>query len=370
MNNKICCIFNLAPHYRAPIYKLMDKELPADFFFGDKVNTPIKLMNVTDLRGYKKTVKNIRLFNTAFIWQAGTWKLVFRPYEYFIVTGSPYILSNFVIALLARLLNKKVLAWSHGMKEYAGIKKRLREKLYFKLCSHVLLYGEYSKDYMMAQGFKESKLIPIYNSLDHDTQLKVRNSLQPSPIYQEHFSNNDPTLIYIGRLQHWKKLDLLVEAHLRLTQQGQACNLVFIGKDVDGTQLEDLVRINGLSKKVWFYGPSYDEEEIGKLIFNADLCISPGPVGLTALHALTYGTPVITNNDFSRQMPEFEVIKRNVTGDYFSDGDVIDLTNTIGNWLKNNSGRREQIRKDAYRIIDGKYNPNYQLSVLKDIIEA
>ncbi len=50
---KTCCIFNLAAHYRAPIYKLIDKELNCDFFIGDNVKSPMKKMNYPELSGFK-----------------------------------------------------------------------------------------------------------------------------------------------------------------------------------------------------------------------------------------------------------------------------------------------------------------------------
>ena len=80
--NKICCVFNLAPHYRSAIYKLMDSELNCDFYFGDQVGTPIKLMNVDELSGYKKTVKNIFILNKKYKWQKGVAHLIFKRYKF------------------------------------------------------------------------------------------------------------------------------------------------------------------------------------------------------------------------------------------------------------------------------------------------
>ena len=55
-----------------------------------------------------------------------------------------------------------------------------------------------------------------------------------------------------------------------------------------------------LQDQIWFYGACYDESKLGELIFNADLCVSPGNVGLTAVHSMGYGTPVITHNNFAQ----------------------------------------------------------------------
>jgi len=51
--NRICGIFNLAAHYRDPIYKQIDKELDCDFFIGDNVKSPMKKMNYPELSGFK-----------------------------------------------------------------------------------------------------------------------------------------------------------------------------------------------------------------------------------------------------------------------------------------------------------------------------
>lgn len=42
-----------------------------------------------------------------------------------------------------------------------------------------------------------------------------------------------------------------------------------------------------VDKNVWFYGSCYDEQTNAELIYNADMCVAPGNVGLTAIHAMT-----------------------------------------------------------------------------------
>ncbi|MEO9513936.1 MAG: glycosyltransferase [Flavobacteriaceae bacterium] len=365
---KICCIFNLAPHYREPIYTLMDEKLNCDFYFGDKVKTKIKPLNVNNLKGYKNTVKNKFLFNTGWIWQKGVSSLVFKPYDFYIITGDPYIISNYVILLLSHLLNKKVFVWSHGMKANANTKRKLLEFLFFKLSHKVLIYGEYSQSIMLKRGFKKDKLIPIYNSLNYDQQKRIRENLGSSTIYKDHFKNGKPVLAYIGRIQHSKKLDLLLRATKDLLNKGTPCNLVFIGKDVEEVGLEKLAMDLDIQENVWFYGASYDEEDIGNLIFNANVCISPGPIGLTALHSLTYGTPIITNDNFETQMPEFEIIEKGKTGDFFIDNDIKDLTLKTSQWISLDETKRNSVRKWAFEAIDKYYNPHYQIKVLKKLV--
>ena len=368
MSTKICCIFNLAPHYRAPIFELMDQELLCDFYFGDKVGSHIKLMDVSRLEGYKKTLKNLRISKWGFLWQKGAWQLIFKPYKYYIITGSPSILSNWVLAILARLFGKKVYAWTHGLKRKTITKGDVFNKTFYQLCDKILLYGNFSKDLMLQVGFEDDKLITIYNSLDYVNQKKIRESLSTSAIYTDNFKNDYPILIYIGRIQQSKKLDLLVKALAKLWDDNIPCNLVFVGADVENNSIPDLVKEYGMEQHVWFYGPCYDENLIGNLLFNADVCVSPGPVGLTALHSLTYGCPVISNDNLNNQMPEYEAILPGRNGDLFVNGNLDSLVETIKKWINLGSKKRAKVRVEAYAVIDKKYNPLYQVNILQQLI--
>ena len=100
---RTCCIFNLAAHYRAPIYKLIDKEFRCDFFIGDRVASPMEKMNYKELTGFKKTLDNIYL-NGNFYWQKGVIKTIFSDYKNYIITGDLRCLSTLVILFLAKFL--------------------------------------------------------------------------------------------------------------------------------------------------------------------------------------------------------------------------------------------------------------------------
>ena len=369
MATKTCCIFNLAPHYRAPIFKLMDKELHCDFYFGDKVATHIKLMDYKRLHGYKRTLRNIYLGKSGSLWQVGAWPLIFMPYKYYIITGSPRILSHWILLVLAKLTGKKVYAWSHGIRSTTGSMKDRFNKFFYRLCDKILLYGTFSKNIMIQEGIKKEKLIPIYNSLNYPHQLEVRNNLSVSPIYKEYFKNDNPVIIYIGRIQRSKKLGLLVKALSNLWEENVPCNLVFVGADVENNDIPKLVEESDMTTEVWFYGPCYDEEKIGELLFNADVCVSPGPVGLTVLHALTYGCPMISNDDFNNQMPEFEAIRPGKNGDLFENDNLDSLVKTIKKWINLDAQKRNKVRQESYSVIDEKYNLFYQIKILKQLIK-
>lgn len=111
--------------------------------------------------------------------------------------------------------------------------------------------------------------------------------------------------MFVGRLDPIQKLDMILKAIKLSKDKGRLYNMTYIGGGQEKENLEALTKDLGLEDRVWFYGPCYDEEVLGNLIYNADLCVAPGNIGLTAMHTLVFGTPAMTHNCFKWQMPEF-----------------------------------------------------------------
>ena len=367
-STNICCFFNLESHYREPIYSLMDRELGCDFFFGQDPDTTVKTLDTDKLKGFKDNFLHKKIFGYLHYYKKST-QIAFGSYDDYIMTGDPFCFSMWIILLILKLRKKRTYLWTHGWYGREGLVKRIIKRVFFSLSTKVLLYGDYARELMIKEGFKPENLISIYNSLDYDKQLVIRSRLINSNIYMEHFGNDNPVAIYIGRIQKIKKLDMVIESMRILKANGCPVNFVIVGKEDDDFSLQKLVNEYGLDENVWFYGPNYDEEVTGELLYNADVCVSPGNVGLTAMHSLAYGTPVVTHNNFANQMPEFEAIEDEKTGSFFKEGSVDDFCEKIANWLGLSGEKRDGVRKQCYRVIDEKYNPNVQIRIIKKTLE-
>ena len=144
--------------------------------------------------------------------------------------------------------------------------------------------------------------------------------------------------------------------------------MTFIGNGTELDALKSLAEELNLSKNVWFYGACYNENLLGEMIYNADLCVAPGNIGLTAMHSLVFGTPAITHNDFTHQMPEYEAIHDGVTGTFFECGSIISLAEGIARWFDEHRDDRKTVRQACMREIDDNWTPNFQIQVLKNIL--
>lgn len=370
MRNKLCLIFDTPSLYREAIHKKIDDNYECDWFFGDN-DYQVKKYNISILK--KVSILHVckPFFKNNIYLTKGMIPLLFsKNYNSFFLVGEPRNVTIWIFALLKKWLfpNKKLYFWCHGWygKETWG--ESMIKKAVYGCADCIFTYGEYAKKLMVDIGFDKEKIHPIHNSLDYMTQLSLRQQMTSQDIYSKHFGNNYPVLLFIGRLTEIKRLDLLLEAMSMLRDKGELYNLILVG---DGTVKEQLVQLTKQKKLVycvWFYGACYNESQNAKLVYNADLCVSPGNVGLTAMHSMMFGTPVISHNCLKLQMPEVEAIKPDVTGNFFEYGNAKNLGDTISRWFKNHGKERDKIRIKCFQEIDNYWNPEYQFSILKQYI--
>lgn len=363
---RLCLIYNFAQHYRTSIFKLIDQEFNCDYVFGDSMSD-VKKMDYSLLKGKVTEVCTKQLFG-GWYFQPGVLRLLQKEYDAYLLLGETRSLSTWLFSIKARLFypKKKVYFWSHGWYGKETRTEKTIKKILFKLPNGgIFLYGNYARNLMIKEGFNPARLFVIHNSLAYEEQMIIRQQLIAKPIYQEHFNNDYPNLFFVGRLTAVKQLDMLLKAMSILKTKGQFYNVTLIGGGEKQKELTTLAKQLDLDSNVWFYGPCYDEKTLGEMIYNADLCVSPGNVGLTAMHTMVFGTPVLTHDDFPHQMPEFEAIQEGKTGAFFRYGDVNDLAGKISSWFVETGNRREEIREACMKEIDDNWTPQFQIDVLK-----
>ena len=365
---RLCCFFNYNPLYRYPIYHSMDKEMRCDFYFGDNVFQPLKQFPPEMLHGYKKTLKTIRTHIKDYKWHRGIAPM-FRGYSDYLITGQLDYISNWLLILFAKLTGKRIYCWSHGASKFWTRKPvgRFVTRLFFKSMDGIFLYNNYKIEFMKELGIEESKLHVIHNSMDTTKQTQLFNYLRKKEgnPYSDHFGNNLPTIVYIGRIQAYKKLNMLIDAVSILNKKERSVNLIIVGSPTDDFSLEKYCKEKKQEDAVWLYGACFDEEKNAELLYHAAVCVCPVAVGLTAVHALSYGTPVITNDDFEHQGPEFEAIKDGVTGSFYRTGSIEELTEKIAYWIKKNPAEREITRSCARQEVETQWSVDFQMQVLK-----
>ncbi|WP_460189720.1 glycosyltransferase [Urechidicola sp. KH5] len=346
----------------------MEKELNCDFYFGNIEEGRIKRI---DEKLFTNSVVDLKtwVFFGKLNWIEGMIPILLKKkYRVFILTGDVFCLSNWFFLFINIVLRKEIYLWGHGWYGREGALKSKIKRVFFNLSTGIFLYGNYAKNLMLKENIKLEKLHVIYNSLDYEKQKEIRESLRPSLVFQNHFNNVDPVVIFTGRLTSVKKIDLLIEAHYLLQLDGKEFNVLILGDGPKMDYLKNLVSSKGLEDKYWFYGACYDEYRIGEFYFNSTVCVSPGNVGLTAIHSMSYGCPVISHNNFSNQMPEFEIIKEGRNGLFYEQDNIFDLSRCLLKFIEN-SWNKEESRRECFKVIDEYYNSNFQLELLKKVLK-
>lgn len=176
---------------------------------------------------------------------------------------------------------------------YSGnaLADRLRDILMRRAdCS--LVYGDEEIGRMVARGIDPARIVLAPNTID------VRN-------HTDYSSEPKSSLLYVGRLQDRKRLDLAFEIFAKL--QGKiddAIQFDVIGAGEPEARLRRLAKELGIAGKVHFRGPITDNAVLAEYFCRAIAYISPGPVGLGALHSFAFGVPLITLRE-GRHGPEF-----------------------------------------------------------------
>lgn len=361
----IAIIYHFVPHYRIGFAK----ELSKSNFFSDYV----WYANTSSIEGIpaldKSQLKNIK--ETKNIWIG---KLLFQPsvinmaltskYDSYVFLASPNFLSTWIASAILKIRGKNIIFWGHGFFSPENTLKNKLRKKFFSLSSASYLYGCRARDVAEKIGFNSEKIYVGFNSLDYETQIKIRERLEN--IVDQKTHEKIIKILAISRLTKICRYDLLLDA-IKITEKtsDHKYEITFIG---DGPEKDSLLNKSiDLRINAKFMGAIYDDDVIASIIRSADLVAQPGKIGLTAMHALMFGTPVISHSLFEKQMPEVESIVEGVTGMLHKFDDAADIARCLIEFPKIFNDKKK-IRNNCYKVIDGLYNPMNQIKVLADAV--
>lgn len=104
-----------------------------------------------------------------------------------------------------------------------------------------------------------------------------------------------PTIVYVGRLRKYKRVELLLKMFARIRRSIPAAELLIAGTGQDRAYLEFYARINRLDTGVRFLGYVSEDEKV--ILFSGAWVLAfPSLIegwGLVALEAAAYGTPTV-----------------------------------------------------------------------------
>ena len=128
--------------------------------------------------------------------------------------------------------------------------------------------------------------------------LEVFRPLNQKAVRSSLGLNGEKILLYVGRVEPIKGLDLLVETAAQMDSE-DGVRMIVVGADVNGDREMDrvrqLAREKALEDKIDFVG-QVDHDELPLYYNAADVCVVPSyyeSFGLVALESMACGTPVV-----------------------------------------------------------------------------
>lgn len=367
------------PHYRVPIFKLLSKNKRFDFevcagdsneiYGGAKVASGHEAVDINGLNW--RRIKSRRIkgpFFSDFEWQGEAVRIALKENVDVVISLGYQSLSNILIRIICKIRGIPLIEWTQGVRCEEKCLRWFTRKLYYKWAKAFLLYGEFARDFFESHGFKKESLFVVHNSLDHSSQVRIRDGITQEKIveFKEKLGikEGERLLVHSGRLESQKKLDVLVMALSELKKRGKKIKLVLIG---DGREKENLVNYakeKNVSDEIIFYGECYQENIIGLIFSSSDLCVAPGAVGLIAMHCMVYGTPLLTcENQKGLHGPEVGTVIEGETGGFFEEDNIEDLVCKLESMLYPESCKCS-MASECMEMIDKYYTPEYQEKVI------
>ncbi len=256
-----------------------------------------------------------------------------------ILEANPRLLTNGRASAWMRARRRVVLGWGLGAPSLQGPLRGFRRWIRRRTLARfdgLIAYSTLGAEQYRSLGFPESRVFVALNAVSPPP---------PRLLDREAPAGRKPRVLFVGRLQARKRVDLLLEACSSLEPRP---DLWIVG---DGPALLDLQRqAAGLHLEAQFagalHGPSL-ESVFGR----ADLFVLPGTGGLAVQEAMAHGLPIIaaegdgTQNDLVRQE----------NGWLVPDGDLASLTHALRQALRQPSPLVEMGRA-SHRIVAEEVN--------------
>lgn len=294
--------------YRIPFYNLLDSKLKemnyklVIWFYNiqdeiDRNNIHFEYIDAKilpmNMDSFKNTIKNEKIDKVI----------------NFLNPSQPSYL--FYIKMLSySFLNKvELIYYGHGInleKQDNFISNQLYNTLHFFYKS-IILYTPNERKFLWKIHQKKSYI--AYNTLCLDGYDKL-SKIDKREIKKElGFNSSDTIVLFSGRIQKRKKLDILLNIfdHLNTVDINNV-KLLIVGPDMTEKSKKRLA----LNPLVVSLGPIYDKSKMSKIFYASDIFCIPGHIGLGLIEAMYWAIPVITMN--VKHAPEIYYLNNTVNG--------------------------------------------------------
>ncbi|MEJ2758851.1 MAG: glycosyltransferase [Anaerolineales bacterium] len=328
------------PSYRVPFFEQLARSCERGFSLFAGQPRPSEAINTADHIPYGTFVQteNRHVLGGPFYlcYQPGIldWLETFQPDALIVEANSRYPNTPEAIQWMHQR-RRPVLGWGLGAPPLEGpfssIRRNMRQNFLFQL-DGVIAYSERGASQYRALGINPEKVFVAHNAA-------ARRPKSPPPPRPETYER--ATVLFVGRLQARKRLDLLFAACAALPASLQP-EVIIVGDGPARSDFETQAQIT--YPRAQFVGAKHGLE-LAPYYVKADLFVLPGTGGLAVQQAMAHGLPVIVAQGDGTQ----DDLVRPDNGWLLPPDDLQSLTDTLAKAL-GDPGRLRRMGAESYRI--------------------
>ncbi|PKN98678.1 MAG: hypothetical protein CVU42_10700 [Chloroflexi bacterium HGW-Chloroflexi-4] len=274
------------PEYRAPFFNLLAKSCLQGFslFAGDPrpeeaIHTAPGLQN-----GDFQPARNLHISRgkTYALYQQGAlqWLERWQPNVLIVEANARYLSTPIAIQWMKHR-GLPVIGWGLGAPP-AGKAESILRSSFINSLDAVIAYSKTGAEQYTACGLSPQRVFVAANAVAH-------RPTQTAPHRSNVYKNGKPNLLFVGRLQERKKIDLLLKACATLPAK-LTPSLTIVGDGPDRARLEALAKT--VFPNAHFTGAKHGAK-LDPYFNQADLFVLPGTGGLAVQQAMAHALPVI-----------------------------------------------------------------------------
>lgn len=343
---KVILIEPVLAHYRKDVFNNFYNCKEYDF----EIIAGRSYQGINSLKGNEKSLfshTSFKLFNHTFYFLKGAIKFIYSKKPSIIIcTGVDFhLIHTLIIYLIHRIIfRKKFYWWSHATTGNQGRLGYLMRKLIYKTSNGIFSYNREGRENLLRMGINDCKIKVVNNSLNKEDYGYLNHDIFNN-------NNNKFTILYSGRITKAKKVDLLIKALGLIKQKNLFDFKCYIIGDGDLEKIIDLTREFNISENINFVGEKYGKDTYPYFL-ESDLFVYPGGIGLSILHSMSFGIPVLTTDNTDLHFPEFELLKKGFNGDLYIDNSYEDLADKIIEWKNKLRVSRKIYAKNCIKRIE------------------
>jgi glycosyltransferase involved in cell wall biosynthesis len=323
------------PNYRLQFFEALSRRLGTRFSVYFSEDADFAGLSPSSNPNWGRRLPPIQNLPLGLSWQPGIAQLPLTRCSTIVLSGMPRNITMLFMLMKAKRMGCKVVWWGHLWSGTStGFRAAIRRWI-MSFSDKIIFYTDREREIYVSQyPYRGQTVFALNNGVDLEPILLRRK------VYIPEARSSD--ILFLGRLTKKARIEVLLEA---LTQPGlESLSVEVIGDGAERGALEQLSHSLRVQHRIRWHGTLSCEDDIATVANRCRIFVYPGSVGLSLLHAFSYGLPAIIHSERKKHMPEHAAFCDNYNGVAFERDSPKSLADAILRITRNSETLRELSR--------------------------